>query len=462
MIKKILIANRGEIAVRIIRACREMGIKSVAAYSTADADSLAVLLADESFCIGPASAAKSYLNPAALVQAALACKADAVHPGYGFMSENAGFARSCQEAGLIFIGPEPYQIEMMGDKAKAREVMMAAGVPVVPGSPGAIDTLEVLRSEAARIGYPLMVKAASGGGGRGMRVVNEPSELENAWQTARAEAKAAFSDDRVYMERRIVRPRHVEVQIMADAHGTVLALGERDCSLQRRNQKVIEESPCPVLTEEQRRGFYKAAVDAAVAVNYVGAGTVEFLLDQDGSFYFMEMNTRIQVEHPVTEMVTGLDLLQAQIRAAAGEPLGITQDQVMLRGHAIECRINAENAMDDFRPGAGVITSLHLAGGFGVRNDFYIYQGYRIPHAYDSMMGKIIVWGNDRREALDRMKRVLEETVIDGLVTNLDFQKHLIALPEFQSGNVDTGTLETKLPSLIAAMKEDSYALGSS
>lgn len=462
MIEKILIANRGEIAVRIIRACRELGIKSVAAYSTADADSLAVLLADESFCIGPPSAGKSYLNPGALVQAALACKADAVHPGYGFMSENAGFARACQDAGLVFIGPEPYQIDMMGDKAKAREVMMAAGVPVVPGSEGAVETLEDLHREALRIGYPLMVKAASGGGGRGMRVVNEPGELENAWQTARSEAKAAFGDDRVYMERRIVRPRHVEVQIMADAHGTVLALGERDCSLQRRNQKVIEESPCPVITEEQRQGFYKAAVDAAVAVKYVGAGTVEFLLDQDGSFYFMEMNTRIQVEHPVTEMVTGIDLLQAQIRVAAGESLGITQEQVVLRGHAIECRINAENPLDDFRPGSGVVTSLHLAGGFGVRNDFYIYQGYKIPHSYDSMMGKIIVWGNNRREALNRMKRVLEETVIDGLVTNLDFQKHLIALPEFQEGSVNTGTLETKLPELMLAMKEDGYALGSS
>ncbi len=462
MIEKILIANRGEIAVRIIRACKELGIKSVAAYSTADADSLAVLLADESFCIGPPSAAKSYLNPNALVQAALACKADAVHPGYGFMSENAAFARTCQEAGLIFIGPQPYQIEMMGDKAKAREVMMAAGVPVVPGSAGAIDDLDTLNTEAARIGYPLMVKAASGGGGRGMRVVNSPDELENAWRTARAEAKSAFGDDRVYMERRIVKPRHVEVQIMADSHGTVLALGERDCSLQRRNQKVIEESPCPVLSENQRKAFYKAAVDAAVAVKYVGAGTVEFLLDQDGSFYFMEMNTRIQVEHPVTEMVTGIDLLQAQIKVASGESLGITQEQVILRGHAIECRINAENAADDFRPGAGVITSLHLAGGFGVRNDFYIYQGYHIPHSYDSMMGKIIVWGNDRREALNRMKRVLEETVIDGLVTNLDFQKHLIALPEFQSGDVDTSTLEARLPALIQAMKEDSYALGSS
>lgn len=460
MIRKVLVANRGEIAVRIIRACRELGLRSVAAYSAADADSLAVLLADEAFCIGPAAAGKSYLNAAALVQAAKATGADAVHPGYGFLSENAEFAGLCGEAGLTFIGPEPWQITMMGDKAKAREVMMAAGVPVVPGSEGPVETLEALRQEAERIGYPLMVKAASGGGGRGMRVVAEPGELETAWQTARSEARAAFGDDRVYLERRIVRPRHVEVQILADRHGTTLALGERDCSLQRRNQKVVEESPCPVLTEAQRQAFCEAAVEAARAVRYVGAGTIEFLLDQDGSFYFMEMNTRIQVEHPVTEMVTGLDLLQAQIRVAAGEPLGLTQEAITLRGHAIECRINAENAADGFRPGGGTVTSLHLAGGAGVRNDFYVYQGYRIPHAYDSMIGKIIVWGNDRREALNRMKRVLEETVIDGLTTNLEFQKAVIALPEFQTGQVDTGTLETRLPEIIRDMKEESDAFG--
>lgn len=460
MIRKVLVANRGEIAVRIIRACKELNIRTAAAYSTADADSLAVLLADEAFCIGPAAAGKSYLNPAAVVQAALACQADAVHPGYGFLSENAAFARMCQEAGLTFIGPEPWQIEMMGDKAKAREVMLGAAVPVVPGSEGPVDTLEALRREAERIGFPLMVKAASGGGGRGMRVVSAEGDLESAWQTARAEARAAFGDDRVYLERRIVKPRHVEVQILADSQGNTLALGERDCSLQRRNQKVVEESPCPVLDGFQREAFYSAAISAAKAVGYIGAGTVEFLLDQDGSFYFMEMNTRIQVEHPVTEMVTGLDLLKAQIRIAAGEPLDIRQEDVVLKGHAIECRINAENAAEDFRPSGGMVTTLHLAGGAGVRNDFYIYQGYRIPHAYDSMMGKIIVWGSDRQEALDRMRRALDETVIAGLVTNLEFQKAVLALPEFQSGEIDTGTLEARLPEIVRVMKEEHDAAG--
>lgn len=460
MIRKVLVANRGEIAVRIIRACKELNIRTAAVYSTADADSLAVLLADEAFCIGPAAAGKSYLSPAAVVQAALACQADAVHPGYGFLSENAAFARMCQEAGLTFIGPEPWQIEMMGDKAKAREVMLGAAVPVVPGSEGPVDTLEALRREAERIGFPLMVKAASGGGGRGMRVVAAEGDLESAWQTARAEARAAFGDDRVYLERRIVKPRHVEVQILADSQGNTLALGERDCSLQRRNQKVVEESPCPVLDGFQREAFYSAAISAAKAVGYIGAGTVEFLLDQDGSFYFMEMNTRIQVEHPVTEMVTGLDLLKAQIRIAAGEPLDIRQEDVVLKGHAIECRINAENAAEDFRPSGGMVTTLHLAGGAGVRNDFYIYQGYRIPHAYDSMMGKIIVWGSDRQEALDRMRRALDETVIAGLVTNLEFQKAVLALPEFQSGEIDTGTLEARLPEIVRVMKEEHDAAG--
>lgn len=456
MIRKVLIANRGEIAVRIIRACRELGIQSVAAYSEADRESLPVLLADEDFCVGPASAKLSYLNIHGLIQAAKATGADAVHPGYGFLSENAAFAQACREAGLIFIGPEAEHIRMMGDKAKAREVMMAAGVPVVPGTEGAVEDLEALRAEAARIGYPLMVKAASGGGGRGMRVVEAPEDLEMAWQTARTEAKAAFGDDRVYMERRIVKPRHVEVQILADLYGNVLTLGERDCSLQRRNQKVIEESPCPVLTAEQRERLYKAAADAARAVQYIGAGTIEFLLDSSGEFFFMEMNTRIQVEHPVTEMVTGIDLIQAQIRVAAGEALGLTQEEVRIQGHAVECRINAEDPVLNFRPAAGTVKALHLAGGFGVRNDFFIYQDYKVPHCYDSMLGKIIVWGETRAEALSRMKRVLDETIISGLKTNLEFQKHLIELEDFQTGEFHTGTLEASLEALISNMSQNS------
>ena len=455
MIEKILVANRGEVAVRIIRSCHELGIRSVAIYSAADADSLPVLLADETFCVGPAPAAKSYLNMSAVIQAALACHADAVHPGYGFLSENASFAAACQDAGLIFIGPEPEHIEMMGDKARAREIMQSAGVPVVPGTDGAVVSWEDMQKEAARIGYPLMIKAASGGGGRGMRLVNTPDELEMAWQTARSEAKAAFGDDRVYAERRVVNPRHVEVQILADKYGQVLTLGERDCSLQRRNQKVIEESPCPVLSDEKRSELYRTAAAAAQAVKYVGAGTIEFLLDSDGSFYFMEMNTRIQVEHPVTEMVTGIDLIQAQIRIASGEPLWITQDDVKLRGHAIECRINAENPRDNFRPAPGTVNSLHLAGGFGVRNDFYVFQGYQIPHAYDSMIGKIITWGSSRDEALARMRRVLDETIIGGVVTNLDFQKALVNMQEFREGAIHTGVLEARLTDILGSMMEE-------
>jgi acetyl-CoA carboxylase biotin carboxylase subunit len=454
MIRKILVANRGEIAVRIIRACRELGIQSVAAYSEADRESLPVLLADEDFCIGPASAKLSYLNSNAIIQAAKATGADAIHPGYGFLSENAEFADACRNAGLIFIGPDAEHIRMMGDKAKAREVMQKAGVPIVPGTEGAVGDLETLKTEAERIGYPLMVKAASGGGGRGMRVVESAEGLEIAWQTARSEAGAAFGDDRVYLERRIVKPRHVEVQILADTHGNVLTLGERDCSLQRRNQKVIEESPCPALSEEQRQGLYKAAADAARAVQYIGAGTIEFLFDSTGEYYFMEMNTRIQVEHPVTEMVTGIDLIQAQIKVAGGEALSLGQEDVRIQGHAMECRINAEDPTMQFRPAAGTVEALHLAGGFGVRNDFFIYQDYKVPHCYDSMLGKIIVWGETRSEALNRMKRVLDETIISGLKTNLEFQKCLIELEDFQSGDFNTGTLEASLDELILTMNQ--------
>jgi acetyl-CoA carboxylase biotin carboxylase subunit len=454
MIRKILVANRGEIALRIIRACRELDIQSVAAYSEADRESLPVLLADEDFCIGPASAKLSYLNANAIIQAAKATGADAIHPGYGFLSENAEFADACRNAGLIFIGPDAEHIRMMGDKAKAREVMQKAGVPIVPGTEGAVGDLETLKTEAERIGYPLMVKAASGGGGRGMRVVESAEGLEIAWQTARSEAGAAFGDDRVYLERRIVKPRHVEVQILADTHGNVLTLGERDCSLQRRNQKVIEESPCPALSEEQRQGLYKAAADAAKAVRYIGAGTIEFLLDSTGEYYFMEMNTRIQVEHPVTEMVTGIDLIQAQIKIAGGEALSLGQEDVRIQGHAMECRINAEDPTMQFRPAAGTVEALHLAGGFGVRNDFFIYQDYKVPHCYDSMLGKIIVWGETRSEALNRMKRVLDETIISGLKTNLEFQKCLIELEDFQSGDFNTGTLEASLDELILTMNQ--------
>jgi len=454
MIKKVLIANRGEIAVRVIRACREMGIRSVAAYSNIDAESMAVLLADESFCIGPAAPAKSYLNQEALIRAALATGADAIHPGYGFLSENPAFAYACREAGIIFIGPDPEHMEMMGDKAQAREEMIKAGVPVVPGSDGVLEDYEAVCAAATQIGYPLMIKAVSGGGGRGIRVVEKAEELEQSWQTARAEARTAFKDDRVYMERRIIRPRHVEVQIMADRHGNVLTLGERDCSLQRRNQKVIEESPCSVLTEEQREALSEAGRRAASAVGYVGAGTLEFLMEADGSFYFMEMNTRIQVEHPVTEMVTGLDLIKEQIRVASGELLSMKQSDVHINGHAIECRINAENPAQNFRAEAGTIRTLHLPGGIGVRTDFYVYQDYKVPPTYDSMIGKVIVWGRDREEAILRMRRALDETFVDGINTNIEFHKLLLRMPEFVSGNFNIITLEDKLPQLIAMMQE--------
>ncbi len=445
MFKKILVANRGEIAVRVMRTCRELGIRTVAVYSEADRDSLHVQLADESVCIGPPPAPESYLNVPRIISAAEVSGADAIHPGYGFLSENADFSDVCDSCHITFIGPTPDQIRGMGDKANAREAMRAAGVPVVPGSDGLVEDPEHGRKIAAEIGYPVMIKAVAGGGGKGMRVVTEPDAFLEMMQMAQNEAQVSFGNGAVYLERFIGRPRHVEVQILGDQHGNLIHLGERDCSVQRRHQKLIEESPSPAVDEELRRRFGEAALAGARAIGYVGAGTVEFLLDETGEFYFMEMNTRLQVEHPVTEMVTGLDLVAEQIRAAAGEPLSVTQDEVRFRGHSIECRINAEDPAHNFRPSPGEIRFLHMPGGPGVRLDSHIYQGYRIPTQYDSMIGKLIVWAEDRDRAVARMAGALGEAVLEGIHTTIPFHLRVLAHPAFQSGDINTRFLERML-----------------
>lgn len=442
MFKRVLVANRGEIAVRVIRALRGMGIPSVAVYSKEDQDSLHGRLAEERVCIGEGSSRNSYLNMDTLITVAKNTGCDAIHPGYGFLSENAQFAEKCRENDICFIGPSPEVIDGMGNKSQARAKMREAGVPVVPGSLKALYDVKVALEEAKAMGFPVMIKASSGGGGKGMRECYSEGDFENEFLTAQRESANAFSDDAMYLEKLILEPRHVEVQIMGDSFGNVIALGERDCSIQRNHQKLVEESPSPIVTVESRKAMMEAAVNAAKAVSYVGAGTIEFIVDQEGKFYFMEMNTRIQVEHGVTELVTDTDLVIEQIRVCAGEPLSMKQEEVLLRGHAIECRINAEIPEKNFMPSPGTITALHLPGGNGVRVDTAIYTGYKIPMEYDSMIAKVLVHGKDRQEAIRKMKGALEEMLVLGVETNLDFQYKIMQSESFVEGKVDTGFIE--------------------
>ena len=444
MFKKVLIANRGEIAVRIIRACRELGVRTVAVFSEPDRESLHAMIADEAICIGPAKSADSYLNIKAILAACELTGAEAVHPGFGFLSENAGFARMCARCGVTFIGPSPEAMTLMGDKATAKQTMKKAGVPVVPGSDGLIESVEEAKALAEEIGYPVMVKASAGGGGRGIRRVDRPEDLEDAIVNAKQEAKSFFGDDGVYLEKFIVDPRHVEIQLLADKYGNTVYLGERDCSLQRRNQKMVEECPSPIMTPELRARMGEAAVRAAKACGYENAGTVEFLLSGD-QFYFMEMNTRIQVEHPVTEFVTGVDLVKMQIRIAAGEELPFKQEDIHLTGHAIECRINAENPAQGFRPSPGRITALHMPGGPGIRIDTAVYSGYEITPYYDSMIAKLIAYAPTREEALKKMNWALAEFLVEGVDTNIDFQLKLLRDPDVEDGNYDIGFLGRNL-----------------
>ena len=442
MFKRVLVANRGEIAVRVIRALRGMGIPSVAVYSKEDQDSLHGRLAEERVCIGEGSSRNSYLNMDTLITVAKNTGCDAIHPGYGFLSENAQFAEKCRENDICFIGPSPEVIDGMGNKSQARAKMREAGVPVVPGSLNALYDVKEALEEAKAMGFPVMIKASSGGGGKGMRECYSEGDFENEFLTAQRESANAFSDDAMYLEKLILEPRHVEVQIMGDSLGNVIALGERDCSIQRNHQKLVEESPSPIVTAESRKAMMEAAVNAAKAVSYVGAGTIEFIVDQEGKFYFMEMNTRIQVEHGVTELVTDTDLVIEQIRVCAGEPLSMKQEEVLLRGHAIECRINAEIPEKNFMPSPGTITALHLPGGNGVRVDTAIYTGYKIPMEYDSMIAKVLVHGKDRQEAIRKMKGALEEMLVLGVETNLDFQYKIMQSEAFVEGKVDTGFIE--------------------
>ena len=442
MFKRVLVANRGEIAVRVIRALRGMGIPSVAVYSKEDQDSLHGRLAEERVCIGEGSSRNSYLNMDTLITVAKNTGCDAIHPGYGFLSENAQFAEKCRENDICFIGPSPEVIDGMGNKSQARTKMREAGVPVVPGSLKALYDVKEALEEAKAMGFPVMIKASSGGGGKGMRECFSEGDFENEFLTAQRESANAFSDDAMYLEKLILEPRHVEVQIMGDSFGNVIALGERDCSIQRNHQKLVEESPSPIVTAESRKAMMEAAINAAKAVSYVGAGTIEFIVDQEGKFYFMEMNTRIQVEHGVTELVTDTDLVIEQIRVCAGEPLSMKQEEVLLRGHAIECRINAEIPEKNFMPSPGTITALHLPGGNGVRVDTAIYTGYKIPMEYDSMIAKVLVHGKDRQEAIRKMKGALEEMLVLGVETNLDFQYKIMQSESFVEGKVDTGFIE--------------------
>lgn len=441
MFKKVLIANRGEIAVRIIRACRELGLRTVAVYSEADRSALHAKIADEAVCIGPAASSESYLNVRAIIGACEITGADAIHPGFGFLSENASFARTCEKCGITFIGPDSHSIEMLGDKAAAKEAMKAAGVPVITGSDGAVKSFKEAKRIAAEIGYPVMVKASAGGGGRGIRIVEKAEELESQINAAKQEALSAFANDEIYIEKFVVNPKHIEIQILADSQGNVISLGERDCSMQRRNQKVLEEAPSTVIDEETRCKMGEAACAAAKVCGYKNAGTIEFLVDKDKHFYFMEMNTRIQVEHPITEEVTGVDIVKEQLRIAAGEPLSYKQEDIKLSGHAIECRINAENPAMNFMPSPGVIDSLFIPGGPGVRVDTAVYQGYEITPYYDSMIAKLIVHGKDREEAIAKMKWALAEFIVDGVSTNIDFHLKLIRTEAFEKGDYDNGYL---------------------
>lgn len=445
MINKILIANRGEIAVRIIRACKEMNIKTVAVYSEVDKDAMHVKLADEAICIGPANSSKSYLNFKNIIEAANITGADAIHPGFGFLSENSQFAKICEESNIKFIGPNYRVIELMGNKSNAKELMKNAGIPVIPGSDGSVKGLKDAIKIANEIGYPIMLKAAAGGGGKGIRIVNIPEELESNYNIVKQEAKLSFNDDEIYIEKFVKNPRHVEIQILADEHGNVIHLGERDCSIQRRNQKVIEETPSTAIDDKLRNKMGEAAIKAVKASGYTSCGTIEFLVDSDKNFYFMEMNTRIQVEHPITEERTGIDIVKVQIRISAGETLKIKQKDVKFNGYSIECRINAENPAKNFRPCPGTITGVILPGGNGVRVDTAIYSGYTIPSNYDSMIAKIITHGDTRNEAISKMKRALEETVIEGVDTNIDFLFKIIKNPNFIRGNFDTSFIEKEI-----------------
>ncbi|MDO5621301.1 MAG: acetyl-CoA carboxylase biotin carboxylase subunit [Paracoccus sp. (in: a-proteobacteria)] len=451
MFDKILIANRGEIALRVIRAAREMGVSTVAVHSTADSDAMHVRMADESVCIGPASSAESYLNPAAIIAACEITGAQAVHPGYGFLSENAGFAQMLEDHDITFIGPSAEHIRIMGDKITAKDTMKALGVPCVPGSDGGVADFEAAQKVAAEIGYPVIIKATAGGGGRGMKVAVDEAALEIAFRTARAEAKAAFGNPDVYIEKYLQKPRHIEVQVFGDGNGRAVHLGERDCSLQRRHQKVFEEAPGPVITPEQRAHIGKICADAVARISYAGAGTIEFLYE-DGEFYFIEMNTRLQVEHPVTEAIYGVDLVRQQIRVAAGLPMEFEQDKLSIRGHAIEVRINAER-VPSFAPCPGKVTQYHAPGGLGVRTDSALYDGYSIPPYYDSLIGKLIVHGRDRDEALSRLNRALGEIIVDGIDTTIPLFRALLRDPDIQSGNYSIHWLERWLE----AHKDDDF-----
>ncbi len=442
---KILIANRGEIAVRIIRACKEMNIKTVAVYSEADKDALHTRLADEAICIGPASPKQSYLNMKNIIEAASITKADSIHPGFGFLSENSQFAKICEESNIKFIGPTSKVIDLLGNKSNSKEMMKKEGVPVVPGSDGSVKDLKQAILVCEKIGYPVLLKASAGGGGKGIRQVNSFDELETNYNIVKQEAKNAFNDSEIYIEKFIQNPRHVEIQILADEHGNVVHLGERDCTIQRNHQKIIEETPSTIIDDKLRNKMGNAAIKAAKAAGYTSCGTVEFLVDKDKNFYFMEMNTRIQVEHPITEMRTGIDLVKEQIRIAAGEELKFKQKEIVFKGHSMECRINAENPSKNFMPSPGKINEMNLPGGNGIRVDTAIYSGYTIPSNYDSMIAKIIVFGVNRNEAISKMKRALEELVIDGVDTNRDFLFDIIRNPDFIRGNFDTSFIEKEM-----------------
>ena len=449
MFNKILIANRGEIAVRIIRACREMGIRTVAVYSEADRDALHTQLADEAVCIGKAQSSDSYLNMERILSATIATKAEAIHPGFGFLSENSRFVEMCEKCNVAFIGPSAEVISRMGNKSEAKNTMRKAKVPVVPGTKEPVYTVEQALEAVKEIGFPVMIKASAGGGGKGMRVAGNEQEFAKLFETAQQESVHSFSDNTMYLERFVENPRHVEVQILADKYGNVVHLGERDCSVQRRHQKMIEESPCIAISDDLRKKMGETAVRAAKAAGYESAGTIEFLLDQSGEFYFMEMNTRIQVEHPVTEFVSGVDLIKEQIRVAAGEPLSVSQEDIQIKGHAIECRINAENPKKRFMPCPGCITNVHIPGGNGVRVDTHIYNGYKVPANYDSMLMKLIVYDKDRESAIAKMRSALGEVVIEGIETNINFQYEILENDAFQEGDTDTSFIEKYFPDYV-------------
>ncbi len=445
MFKKVLIANRGEIAVRIIRTCKEMGIKTVSVYSEIDEDSVHTHMADESICIGPGKSQKSYLNIGNIITAAIITGAEAIHPGYGFLSESTQLVKACEENGIKFIGPKIRHMEVMGNKSMARKTMVDAGIPVVPGSKGATNDVEEAYKIALEVGFPLMIKASSGGGGRGLRIVHNEEEFKEKFNMAKSESEIGFNDDSMYIEKFIENPRHIEFQILGDSYGNIVHLGERDCSLQRRNQKVLEEAPCGIIDDSLRKEMGDVALKAAHSVGYENAGTIEFLLDKDNKFYFIEMNTRIQVEHPITEEIVKLDIIAEQIKVAFGERLSFGQEDIKIDGHAIECRINAEDPSKNFRPSPGKIEGYFAPGGYGVRVDSHIYNDYTIPPTYDSMIGKVITWGRDRNEAINRMKRALDEMVIMGVKTNIEFQKVILDNEKFLSNNIDTSFIEKEI-----------------